>query len=257
MENSVASKRYSPDSYSGEAPVRNSILRSLAPGEFALLRNHLEPVDLPRQSLLQDAGEKIEHIYFLNEGTASLVVLTSDGRSVEVGIVGNEGVVGTPIVAGLTWTPHRTIMQVDGEGLRIESAALGRILPSLPELHQQWNHYALIQGLQIAQIAACNRLHEVDKRLARWLLMCQDRISTETVQVTHEFLAQMLGTGRPSITVAAGLLQRDGVIENLRGAVRIVDRVGLEKAACECYLAIQRFKSVTKPGKPERQASVR
>jgi len=103
------------------------------------------------------------------------------------------------------------------------------------------NRYVLVQGLQIAQIAACNRLHEIEQRLARWLLMCHDRVDSELLPVTHEFLAQMLGTGRPSVSLAAGILQKAGTIENLRGTVRIQNRKELEAAACECYHAIQHF----------------
>ena len=172
---------------------------------------------------------------------ASLVVLTSDGRSVEVAIVGKEGIVGTPLVAGLSRGPHRVVMQIVGSGLRVRSAILMDTLQLAPELRQVWNRYVLIQGLQVAQIAACNRLHEIEQRLARWLLMCQDRIDREKLVVTHEFLAQMLGTGRPSVSLAAGILQRGGLIDNGRGTVTIVDRPGLEEAACECYRVMKRF----------------
>jgi CRP-like cAMP-binding protein len=221
--------------------VRNSILRAIPEAEYNLLRPHLEPVDLPSQHILHEAGEKIEFAYFLNSGMASLVVLTSDGRSVEVAIVGKEGIVGTPLAVGLSRGPHRAVMQIAGSGVRIKSAVLGNTLRSAPETRLIWNRYVLIQGLQIAQIAACNRLHEIEQRLARWLLMCQDRVDSEMLLVTHEFLAQMLGTGRPSVSLAAGILQRSGWIENIRGAVTILNRAGLESASCECYLAMRRF----------------
>jgi CRP-like cAMP-binding protein len=222
-------------------PVQNSILQSIPEAEYNLLRGDLEPVDLPQQHILHEAGAKLEYAYFLNDGMASLVVLTSDGRSVEVAIVGREGIVGTPLAVGLTRGPHRAVMQIAGDGVRVKSSVLRDTLPSAPELRLIWNRYVLIQGLQVAQIAACNRLHEIEQRLARWLLMCQDRIDSETLLVTHEFLAQMLGTGRPSVSLAAGILQRGGLIENVRGAVTILNRQGLEAAACECYFAMQRF----------------
>jgi CRP-like cAMP-binding protein len=114
-------------------------------------------------------------------------------------------------------------------------------LEQAPELRLILNRFVLIQGLQIAQIAACNRLHEIEQRLARWLLMCQDRVNSEYLPVTHEFLAQMLGTGRPSVSLAAGILQKAGMIENARGSVKILHRPELESAACECYRAIQYF----------------
>ncbi len=222
-------------------PVNNSILQSIPDREYDLFRAHLEPLELPRQFILHEAGEKIDFAYFLNQGMASLVVLTGDGRSVEVAIMGREGIVGTPLGVGLTLEPHRAVVQIPGNGVRVKSSVLMDTLYEAPEMQLIWNRYVLIQGFQIAQIAACNRLHETEKRLARWLLMCQDRIGSEILPITHEFLAQMLGTGRPSVSLAAGILQRGGLIENIRGAVTILNRRGLENAACECYFAMQHF----------------
>jgi len=213
------------------------------------LRPYLELVDLPHHAILHEAGELLDFAYFLNEGLASLVVLTQDGKSVEVAVVGREGMVGTPLTVGIHRGPYRVIMQLPGSGLRMKSAALIHSLQTSPELCRILNRYALIQGLQVAQIAACNRLHEIEQRLARWLLMCQDRVDADLLPVTHELLAQMLGTGRPSISLAAGMLQRAGVIANLRGTVRIVDRKSLERAACECYRAMQVFGAV--PASPQ------
>jgi CRP-like cAMP-binding protein len=221
--------------------IQNSILLSIPEDEYNLLQRHLEPLQLPQQHILHEAGDKFEYAYFLNNGMASLVVLTSDGRSVEVAIVGKEGIVGTPLAVGLNRGPHRAVMQIPGTGLRVKSAVLMDTLRSAPTMRLIWNRYVLIQGLQVAQIAACNRLHEIEQRLARWLLMCQDRIDSNILLVTHEFLAQMLGTGRPSVSLAAGILQRGGLIENARGAVTVLNRAGLEAAACECYFAMQRF----------------
>jgi CRP-like cAMP-binding protein len=221
--------------------VKNSVLLAIPDDEFSLLRPHLEPVELPTHRILHEAGERIQFAYFLNDGLASLVVLTRDGRSVEIAIVGREGVVGTPLAVGLHRGPYRAIMQIPGSGLRIKSAVLEESLQEAPESRLVLNRYVLIQGLQVAQIAACNRLHEIEQRLARWLLMCQDRMDSQMLPVTHDFLAQMLGTGRPSVSLASGMLQRAGMIENLRGTVKILDRKNLEEAACECYLAMQQF----------------
>lgn len=223
-------------------PVRNLVLLSIPDREYNLVRRHLEPVDLPHHMILHETGEKIQFAYFLNAGLVSLVVSTTDGRSVEVAIVGHEGVVGTPLAVGLHRGPYRAIIQIPGGGLRIKSAAVDDLLKAAPELRLILNRYALIQGLQVAQIAACNRLHEIEQRLARWLLMCQDRVDSDLLPVTHELLAQMLGTGRPSVSLAAGNLQRAGMIENLRGTVKILNRKSLENASCECYRAMQHFK---------------
>src|SRR6478672_1856722 len=211
--------------------VKNVILLSLPDNEYSLIRPHLEFVNLPHHLIMHEPAEKIEYGYFLNEGMTSLVVLTSDGRSVEVGIVGREGVVGTPLAVGLQRGPCRAIMQIPGSGLRVKAGVLADILLAAPTLQMAVSRYALMQGLQVAQIAACNRLHEIEQRLARWLLMCQDRVVSESLPVTHEFLAQMLGTGRPSVSLAAGILQKAGTIENLRGTVKILNRNHLEAAA--------------------------
>ncbi|MBV9180942.1 MAG: Crp/Fnr family transcriptional regulator [Acidobacteria bacterium] len=225
----------------GGKPITNEILTSIPEGEYDLIRPDLEFVQLGSHHILHEQGEKIEFAYFFNQGLASLVVLTSDGRSVEVAIVGHEGVVGTPLAVGLHRGPYRAIMQIPGAAVRVKSDILEERLSETPELRLVLNRYVLVQGLQIAQIAACNRLHEIEQRLARWLLMCQDRVDSDFLPVTHEFLAQMLGTGRPSVSLAAGMLQRAGIIENLRGTVKILNRKELEAAACECYRAIQHF----------------
>jgi CRP-like cAMP-binding protein len=222
-------------------PVQNGILNSIPESEFNLIGPDLEAVELPHRLILHEAGEKMAFAYFPNEGMASLVVLTSDGRSVEIAIVGHEGMVGTPLVVGLHRGPYRSVMQIPGAGFRLKAELLEERLAQAPHLRLLLNRYVLTQGLQIAQIAACNRLHEIEQRLARWLLMCQDRVESEYLPITHDFLAQMLGTGRPSVSLAAGILQKNGTIENSRGAVKILNRPGLEASACECYRAIQQF----------------
>jgi CRP-like cAMP-binding protein len=222
-------------------PVRNIILLSIPDEEYRLLRPYLEPIDLPRNFILHEPGEKIPYGYFLNQGMTSLVAISSDGRSVEVGIVGREGMVGLPLTAGLKWGCFRGIVQIPGDGLRIASEIWEEILPSAPQLQREITRYLVMHALQVGQIAACNRLHELDQRLARWLLMCQDRVDSDFLNLTHEFLAQMLGSGRPSVTLAAGVLEHAGLIENFRGRMRILNRKELEGAACECYGVIQNF----------------
>lgn len=222
-------------------PTNNLLLGAIPDSEYDLIKPHLESLELRQHLILQEPGGDIDFAYFLNDGLASLVVLTTDGKSVEVAIVGKEGMVGTSLAVGLRQAPYRVIMQVAGSGLRIASEVLQQTLGDTPELQQLLSRYALVQGMQVAQIAACNRLHDIEQRLARWLLMCQDRVGSDLLPITHEFLAQMLGTGRPSVSLAAGMLQRAGLIENLRGSVKILNRKELENAACECYRAIQHF----------------
>jgi CRP-like cAMP-binding protein len=221
--------------------VSNVILLSLPDKEYNLLRPHLETAELRQYDILQEPGEKIEYSYFPNDGMTSLVALSRDGRSVEVGIVGKEGMVGMPLLAGLRQGIFRAIMQMGGTGLRVRAEVFQDVLISAPTLRAELARFTLMHGMQVAQLAACNRLHEVEQRLARWLLMCQDRFDYPLLPLTHEFLAQMLGTGRPSVTLAAGALENAGLIENLRGTVKILNRKSLEEAACECYGVIQHF----------------
>lgn len=221
--------------------MSNIILLSLPDQEYNLLRPYLEPVDLPQYEILHESGEKIDFTYFLNHGMTSLVALSGDGRSVEVGIVGKEGMIGMSLTVGLRQGVFRAIMQMPGSGLRIRSEVFQEVLLSAPTLRSELSRFALMHGIQVAQLAACNRLHELEQRLARWLLMCQDRVDTPLLPLTHEFLAQMLGTGRPSVSLAVGILENAGTIENLRGTVKILNRKSLEQAACECYGIIQRF----------------
>jgi CRP-like cAMP-binding protein len=221
--------------------VNNVILLSLPDEEYNLLRPHLEPAELPQYDILHEPGEKIDFGYFLNDGMTSLVALSVDGRSVEVGIVGREGMVGMSITVGILRGTFRAIMQMSGCGVRIRAEVLQEILLCASTLRLELSRFALMHGMQVAQLAACNRLHEIPQRLARWLLMCQDRVDSQLLPLTHEFLAQMLGTGRPSVTLAAGVLENAGLIENLRGTVKILNRKSLEEAACECYGVIQHF----------------
>ena len=221
--------------------VSNVILLSLPDHEYNLVRPELEPVDLPQYKILHEAGEKIDFTYFLNDGLTSLVALSRDGRSVEVGIVGKEGMVGMALTVGLRQGTFRAIVQMSGSGLRVRSEVFQDILLGASTLRSELSRFALMQGIQVAQLAACNRLHEIEQRLIRWLLMCQDRVDSPLLPLTHEFLAQMLGTGRSSVSLAAGALENAGLIENSRGTVRILNRKSLEEAACECYGVIQHF----------------
>jgi CRP-like cAMP-binding protein len=223
--------------------VGSAILSEIPEDEFLVLRPLLEPISLPRYKVLYEQGQKIEHAYFLNAGMISLVVIASDGRSVEVGISGREGVVGLAVAFGLNDASSRAIVQLPGSGLRIASATLQANFVGLPWLRRTTERYVLTQQMQVAQTAACNRLHDMEQRLARWLLMCQDTTDSSSLPLTHEFLAQMLGTGRPTVTLAAGVLERAGLIENTRGSIKILNRKRLEDAACECYRAIQNYRS--------------
>ncbi len=222
-------------------PVSSLILLSISDSDYSSLRPHLEYVSLPNHLVLHEAGGKLEFAYFPNRGLISLVVVMKDGRTAEAGIVGNEGFTGTLAAVGLRRSPLNAVVQITGDGFRVEVGALQNTLESAPHLLLMLSRYAAIRSLQVAQTAACNRLHEIGQRLARWLLMTQDRVASGSLPITHDFLATMLGTDRPSVSEAAGVLQKKKVIEYTRGAVKIVNRKKLENSACECYEVIQRY----------------
>src|SRR6202030_1953028 len=213
-------------------PVSNLLLLSLSDDEYRALRPHLEYVSLPNHLILHEAGGKLEFTYFPNRGLISLVVVMEDGKTAEAGIVGKEGFTGTPAAVGLRRSPLRAVVQITGDGFRVEVGALQNTLESAPHLQLMLNRYAAVRGMQVAQTAACNRLHDIGQRLARWLLMTQDRVDSGLLPITHDFLATMLGTDRPSVSEAAGVLQKKKLIEYTRGAVKIVNRKKLERAAC-------------------------
>jgi len=222
-------------------PVSNVILLSISDRDYSSLRPHLEYVSLPNHLVLHEAGGKLEFAYFANRGLISLVAVMKDGRTTEAGIVGNEGFTGTLAAVGLSRSPLQAVVQITGDGFRVEIGALQNTLESAPHLQLMLSRYAAIQGMQVAQTAACNRLHDIEQRLARWLLMTQDRVDSGLLPITHDFLATMLGTDRPTVSLAAGVLQRKKLIEYTRGAVKIVHRKKLEDSACECYGVIQQY----------------
>jgi CRP-like cAMP-binding protein len=222
-------------------PVSNLILLSISDSDYNSLRPHLEYVSLPNHLVLHEGSGKVESAYFPNRGLISLVVVMKNGKTAEAGIVGNEGFIGAPAAVGLTRSPLQAVVQITGDGFRVEVGALQNTLESTPHLQLMLSRYAVVQGMQVAQTAACNRLHDIKQRLARWLLMTQDRVDSESLPITHDFLATMLGTDRPSVSLAAGVLQKKKLIEYTRGAVKIVNRKKLEDSACECYGITQQY----------------
>lgn len=227
-----------PIDHDGNA-IHNKILLSLPRKECAFLLSKFTLVHLKLHDLLQEAGGPIEFSYFPNTAMASILNLMSDGKSVEVGLAGKEGFVGLPLLAGFRTSPHEINTQAEGTAFRLDAASLKKALLQCPQLALALARYSQEATLQVTQLAACNRLHEVEQRLARWLLMSQDRIGSDFLPLTQEFISQMLGTRRASVTVAATVLQRAGLIRYRRGQVSILDRKGLEEASCECYGVMQ------------------
>jgi CRP-like cAMP-binding protein len=219
---------------------KNRILASLSKAEISRLSQHLSQVDLPAGKTLLDPGEEITHAYFLETGLASVVVAMADGTMVETGITGNDGLVGFPVLLGTKTMPTRTFMQIPGAGYKIKANHLVEEFERAGTLHKKIQRYFQAHLVQTGQTAACNRLHDIAERLARWLLMCHDRMEADTFAITHEFLGHMLGTPRSTVTLAAGILNKSGLIAYSRGKVFVKDREGLEKAACECYQTIRK-----------------
>jgi len=222
-------------------PVRNRPLLAAYDEEFLLLRPHLEYLNLPHHLILHQPHRMVKFAHFPNEGLISLVVEMKDGKSVEAGLLGNDGAAGMPAVMGLSRSPLREVVQVSGNGFRVRVEKLRELLPQMPRLQAILSRYAAGLAMQVAQTAACNRLHNLEERLARWLLIAQDRVESGTVPITHDFLATMLGTDRPSVSLAAGILQRREVIVYSRGSLKILNRKKLEEFACECYAVVTQY----------------
>lgn len=215
--------------------IQNKILLGLPRKERDSVWRKLEWVDLPTNTVLHEAGQSIKFGYFINSGLASILNVMSNGKSVEVGLTGKEGFVGTPLLVGFRSSPTRVVMQIAGSGFRIHAQDMTNTLHRCVKLEKGLQRYSQELTMQATQVAACNRVHEVEARLARWLLMSQDRIGSDNVPLTQLFLAHMLGTRRASVSVAAGILQRAGLITYNRGKLQIANRRKLEKRACECY----------------------
>ena len=227
--------------------MENGILLKIPDAEYNLIRPHLEFVKVESQQSLHEPGQRLEYGYFPNRGMVAVVIEISDGRTLEVGVVTKQGFAGESLAPGQTMSPYRMICQPPGDGFRVRADILHKILLSTPHLQSRLNRYVRFQLLRVSQIAACNRFHEIEQRLARWLLMSQDRVGSEVLPFTHEFLASMLGTGRAIVSIAAEILQKAGLIQYRRGTVKILDRENLEDAACECYRVIKQFEAEIEP----------
>jgi CRP-like cAMP-binding protein len=192
-------------------------------------------VDLPTRTLLHEQGETPAHVYFLCTGVASLVVTMAEGGSAEVGLTGHEGVVGAMQLLGPTPTPSQSFILMQGSAMRIRLDDLRGIFLASDELRCRILEFVQQQNVTLEQLAACNKLHAAEQRLARWLLMCRDRSEQDTMTLTQEFMADMLGTRRTTVTMVASSLQERGMISYRRGKVTILSHKELEKAACHCY----------------------
>ncbi len=230
--------------------VENLILSQIPDPEYNLVRPYLELIKTQDYEILHEPGERLDYAYFPNRGMISVVVEISDSRTLEVGVITKKGFAGEALTADRHTCPYRMICQPAMEGFQVEAVALRKLLHSTPVLRLRLGRYVRFQSLRTAQIAACNRFHEIEQRLARWLLMSHDRVGSILLPFTHEFLATTLGTGRASVSVAAGILQKAGAIQYKRGTVKVINGRKLEDATCECYGTIKQFEAAS-----EREAS--
>ena len=218
--------------------LHNEILLGLAQSESAILFSKLECVALKPSEHLAEMGQAITHVYFVNDGLASVLSLTPDDDSVEIGMIGKEGFVGMPVVLGLRTSTVTVVAQLAGTAFRISVSDMEDSLRRCPDLKMRMARYSALLAIQRTQLVACNQFHAAGQRVARWLLMCDDRIGTDEISITHENLGRLLGIRRPSVSDEVAVLERAGAVEKFRGAIKIVNRNRLEDAACECYKAI-------------------
>ncbi len=220
--------------------IQNRILASLPAGEYERIAPHLEDVRIQLGEVLSRPDEKFEYVHFPKRGTISVCAMMEDGTQVEVGVIGSEGMCGLPVLFGTDAVPLQSMVQIPDGAARMKAEAFKSVIKDCPTLHQSLMHYAQAFYIQAAQTAACNRLHAIEGRLARWLLMCQDRTQSDLLPLTHEFMSIMLGVRRAGVSEAANKLKADGLIDYQRGLVRVLDRGGLEAATCECYGVIRK-----------------
>lgn len=221
-----------------QSHVRNRILAALPFAEFAIVAPCLTPISLDFGETLHRAGERIDDVYFVESGFISVLGVLSDGQPLEIGLIGSEGVDGISVIMGAKESYGETVCQTGGEAFRMSAASLVAAAACAPRFRDLLLRYAHVFGVQVAQTAVCNAHHNLSERLARWLLSAHDRCGTVELSLTQDLIAVMLGVRRATVSLAAGALQKAGVIRYVHGRITILDRPGLEAAACECYEAV-------------------
>lgn len=222
-----------------KAECRNRLLAALPAEDFQRLRGDLEGVSLPLGRSIYEAGSHIEYLYFPSEGIISLLQVMENGSSGEIAVVGNEGVVGISLFMGGETTPSRAVVQSEARALRLPARKLDAEFKRGGELHNLLLRYTQALITQMSQTAVCNRLHSLEQQLCRWLLLSHDRLQTNNLIMTHEMISTMLGVRREGVSLAAGRLQKAGIINYARGQITIIDRARLETQVCECYKIVK------------------
>jgi CRP-like cAMP-binding protein len=228
-----------PASPEPASPAKNRILHGLQPNDRARLLAQLQPVAFELGDVISEPGARMDYIYFPTTAVVSTLYTTESGATAEITLVGNDGVVGVPLFLGSDTTPSKAVVVVGGSALRMKVKVLREEFAAGGALQCLLLRYTQALITQISQTAVCNRLHAVEQRLCRWLLMCHDRVETDELHMTQEFISNMLGGRRETVTVAAGRLQDAGLVRYARGHITILDRDGLEDAVCECYSTVE------------------
>lgn len=229
-----------PEQSESIATGDNRLLSALENAGLGELVGELEVDEYESGAILYEPYEPAQFVYFPYSCVVSIVNTVAGGSTVEVGTVGNEGMAGIAVYLDSGVTPNRTLVQVAGKMARLSAASFKTVAEHSPEIRKLLNRFTLAFLAQVSQTAACNRAHTIDERCARWLLMTHDRVAGDSFSLTHEFLAYMLGVRRAGVTIAAGILQKAGLISYKRGRIRIIDRKGLEDASCDCYGIVSR-----------------
>lgn len=228
--------------------IANRILRALPPDELGRLKPHLTPVELHRGQVIARPDKSVTENYFINRGVVSLIKTMSDGESVEIGARGIEGLTAPETVLGMDMPLFEAVVQIPGAAFMAEKALLREIFAEPGRFRSVTTKYIHAAASQVAQTAACNRLHFLEQRCARWLLFAHDNVQADTFSITHEFLAMMLGVHRPGVSVAIQNFQSAGIVSYVRGQITIRNRRELEQASCECYRTIaDEFDRVFRP----------
>jgi len=228
-----------PTSERSQVVPENKLLAALSARCYKRLFPDLEAIELPLGEILYSPKQLIKSVYFPRWAAVSMVNIFEDGSMVEVGVVGREGMAGISLLSGDEQSPHQAIVQIADGGWRMKASVFKREIENNGELANITRRYSQALFTQVAQTAACNRMHPIVKRLARWLLLMQNRMESDVMQLTHEFISTMLGTRRAGVTIAAGKLQAAGIITYHRGKVTILDQKELEKVSCECYRIVR------------------
>jgi CRP-like cAMP-binding protein len=222
------------------SPMQNHLLAALPAAEFERLSPHLESIPMPLGEVLYESGAQLRHVYFPTTSIVSLLYVLEDGASAEIAVVGNEGILGISLFMGGDSTPSRAVVQSAGHGYRLKAELLKQEFNRAGPVLRLLLRYTQALITQMTQTAVCNRHHSIEQQLCRWLLLSLDRLSSDSLTMTQELIANMLGVRREGVTEAAGNLQRAGLIRYSRGRIEVLDRAGLEKTVCECYAVVKK-----------------